>query len=217
MITILISGLVLGLGVGTSCMAFCAPVLVPHIVADHRGVRGGLFTSILFSLGRLAAYLVFALVLGTVGEALSDSIQSWLSSMMIMIGILLLTYGFSISYGHLLWPNLASRVCSYCSSHNSTFTLGVLMGLTPCIPLSVAMAYSLTLQNILLSLVFFAMFWLGSSIYMVGLGGVTGALGDSAATRATVGRVRRVGGIALAVVGFIFLLEGFNLLHFSTP
>ena len=197
-------------------MAFCAPVLVPHIVADHRGIRGGLLTSILFSLGRLTAYLVFALVLGMVGEALSVRIQSWLSPMVMGIGVLLLAYGFSMSYGHILWPNLTSRICSHFGSHNSTFTFGVLMGLTPCVPLSMAMAYSVTLQNIFLSAVFFIFFWLGSSIYIVGLGGVTGALGDFAGARITIERVRRVSGIALGSVGLIFLLEGFNLLRFST-
>jgi len=71
----------------------------PHIVADHRGVREGLFTSILFSLGRLVAYLVFDLVLGMVGEALLDHIHSWLSPTVMGIGFLLLAYGFSMSYG----------------------------------------------------------------------------------------------------------------------
>lgn len=216
MINILISGLLLGLGMGASCMAFCAPVLVPHIVADHRGVKSGLFTSVLFSLGRLVPYLVFALVLGTVGEFLSDRIQSWLSPMVMGMGVLLLAYGFSISYGNFLWPNLTSRVCSYCSSHNLTFTLGILMGLTPCIPLTMAMAYSLTLQKISLSVVFFISFWLGSSIYLIGLAGVTGAIGDFAAAWINVRRMRRISGIALAVVGLIFLLGGSNLLRFST-
>lgn len=215
MITILISGLLLGLGVGTSCLAFCAPVLVPHIVADHRGVKGGLFTSILFSLGRLVAYLGLALVLGFAGEALSDRIQSWLSPMTTGIGILLFAYGISVSYGHMLRPALTSRVCSYCGSQYSTLTLGVLMGLTPCIPLAMALAYSLTLQKIFLSVVFFISFWLGSSIYLISLGSITGAIGDFVAARIDVARLRRINGIALALVGIVFLLERFNLLHFS--
>lgn len=90
------------------------------------------------------------------------------------------------------------------------------MGLTPCLPLSMAMTYSLTLQKIILSVVFFIFFWLGSSIYMIGLGGVTGAIGDFAATRIRIGRVRRISGIALALVGLILLLEGFSLFRFST-
>ena len=213
MITVLISGLLLGLGVGTSCMAFCAPVLVPHVLVGHRGLREGLFTSILFSLGRLSAYLAFALVLGAVGEALSSRIQSWLSPTVIVVGVLLLAYGFSIAYGHILRPNMTSKVCGFCNSSHSTFTLGVLMGLTPCLPLSMAMAYSLTLQNMFLSLAFFTFFWLGSSLYMIGLGVIAGAMGDFATTQIEAGRVRRISGIALASVGLIFLLEGFRLVN----
>jgi len=88
------------------------------------------------------------------------------------------------------------------------------MGLTPCTPLTVAMAYSLTLQKTFLVLVFFIFFWLGSSILMVGLGGITGAAADLAVSRIEAIRVRRISGIALVSVGLIFLLEGFNLLGF---
>jgi len=184
-------------------------------VAGYRGARGGLFASILFSLGRMAAYLVFALVLGIVGESLLGRIQSWLSSLVMGMGVLLLAYGFSMSYGHILWPNLTSKICGYYNSHNSTFTLGVLMGLTPCMPLSMAVAYSLTLQDVSLSVVFFVFFWVGSSIHMVGLGGVTGAIGNFIAAWIEVSRIRRISDTALALVGFIFLLEGLNLLKVS--
>jgi len=212
MLTILMSGLLLGLGVGTSCMAFCTPVLVPHIVADHRGGKRGLFTSTIFSLGRLVAYLTYALALGVAGETLSGGIQSSASPMLIGMGALLIIYGVSISYGHYIWPNVTSRMCGHFSSHNSTFVLGVLMGLTPCLPLTMAMAYALTLRELPASIAFFTFFWLGSSTYTLALGGATGAIGQLAVARMQAGRIRRISGIALSVVGILFFSEGLKFL-----
>ena len=212
MLAIFMSGLLLGLGVGTSCMAFCTPVLVPHIMADHRGGKRGLFTSIVFSLGRLIAYLTYALSLGVAGETLSGGIQSSASPMLIGMGALLMIYGVSISYGHYIWPNVTSRICGHFSSHNSTFVLGVLMGLTPCVPLMMAMAYSLTLRGPLPSIAFFIFFWLGSSTYTIVLGAATGAIGAFAIARMQVERIRRISGIALAAAGLLFFSEGLKFL-----
>jgi len=217
MFTILMSGLLLGLGVGTSCMVFCTPVLVPHIVADHRGGKRGLFTSIVFSLGRLVAYLTYALALGVAGEILSNGIQSSASPMLIGMGALMIIYGVSISYGHHVWPSVASRICCHFRSHNSTIVLGMLMGLTPCLPLTMAMAYSLTLRDLLATIGFFIFFWLGSSTYTVALGGAAGAIGQLAVARIQVGRIRRISGIALSAAGILFFSEGVKFLSALSP
>lgn len=171
-----------------------------------------MFTSIVFSLGRLIAYLTYALSLGVAGETLSGGIQSSASPMLIGMGALLMIYGVSISYGHYIWPNVTSRICGHFSSHNSTFVLGVLMGLTPCVPLMMAMAYSLTLRGLLPSIAFFIFFWLGSSTYTIVLGAATGATGAFAIARMQVERIRRISGIALAAAGLLFFSEGLKLL-----
>ena len=217
MFTSLMSGLLLGFGVGTSCMVFCTPVLVPHIVADHRGGKPGLFASIVFSLGRLMAYVTYALALGVAGQTLSAGIQSSTSPMLIGMGALLIIYGGSLSYGHYLWPNVTARICGHFGSLNSTFVLGLLMGLTPCLPLMMAMAYSLTLRDLLATIAFFVFFWLGSSTYTVPLGGATGAIGQLAVARLQVGRIRRISGIALSTAGILFFSEGFKFLSALSP
>jgi cytochrome c biogenesis protein CcdA len=193
-------------------MLFCTPVLVPHIVADHRGGKRGLFTSIVFSLGRLIAYLAYALALGVAGEALSEGIRSSTSPVLIGMGALLIIYGVSISYGHYIWPNVTSRICAHFRSRNSTFVLGVLMGLTPCLPLTMAMAYSLTLPDLLATVAFFIFFWLGSSTYTVALGAASGAIGQLAVARMQIERIRRTSGIALFAAGVLFFSEGFNFI-----
>ena len=51
-------------------------------------------------------------------------------------------------------------------------------------------------------------FWLGSTAYVPVMGILAGALTHFAISRSNVERVRRISGIALAVVGFIFANQG---------
>ncbi|KPV63381.1 MAG: hypothetical protein AOA65_1389 [Candidatus Bathyarchaeota archaeon BA1] len=212
MLTLLISGFLLGLGVGTSCIAFCAPVLIPHIVADQRGAKKGFYASFLFNLGRLLAYLLYAIILGLLGQALAEHTYKWASLATMTLGALLLIYGFFISYGRYVRPKLTPKACSRFSSPNSTLIIGVLVGLSPCFPLIMAITYSATLGNIILSIIFFVFFWIGSSTYMWVLGGVAGAIGDLVAAHVRIERIRRICGIALMVVGLLFVSEGVSFL-----
>lgn len=165
-------------------------------------------------MGRLVAYLIYAIAVGLLGRTLAEYQYGWASPIMFILSIVLMIYGFSISFGHIVWPRLTAKICGEFTSNNSTFTLGLLAGLSPCIPLGIAIAYSLTLGSILLSIVFFVSFWMGTSVYTWVLGGITGALGDYAATHMRVARIRRVCGIALIVVGLLFLSESARFLIF---
>lgn len=193
-----------------SCIAFCAPVLIPHIVADQRGVKRGSYASFLFSLGRLLAYLLHAVILGLLGQALAEHAYKWASPIMITLGALLIVYGFFISYGRHMWPKLTPKACRQFGSHNSTFVIGVLVGLSPCFPLVMAIAYSATLGSVVLSIAFFVFFWVGSSMYMWILGGIAGAIGELAVIHARIERIRRICGIALVMVGLLFASEGIS-------
>jgi sulfite exporter TauE/SafE len=54
---IIISGLVMGFGASIGCMAGCVPLLLPFTAAaEQPSALKGLYASIAFSLGRLAAY-----------------------------------------------------------------------------------------------------------------------------------------------------------------
>ena len=82
------------------------------------------------------------------------------------------------------------------------------MGLRPCIPLIAALTYSATLSNIFDSLVFMGSFWLGSTAYVPILGILAGTLTHFAILHSNVDRIRRISGIALIVVGLIFVNQG---------
>jgi sulfite exporter TauE/SafE len=55
-------GFVLGLSSGTVCAAYCAPVLVPYLLGEGRGILQNFVALIQFLLGRLLGYLSLAFI-----------------------------------------------------------------------------------------------------------------------------------------------------------
>ena len=84
----------------------------------------------------------------------------------------------------------------------------MMLGLRPCIPLIAALTYSATLSTIFDSIVFMGSFWIGSTVYVPILGILAGTLTHFAILRSNVDRIRRISGIALIVVGIIFVNQG---------
>lgn len=60
----------LGLASGPACLASCGPVLAPWLVAERAGWRRTAFLLPVFLGGRLAGYLLFAVVAGLAGAAM---------------------------------------------------------------------------------------------------------------------------------------------------
>lgn len=201
-------GLTLGLGVGVSCAALCVPILAPHIAARYPSSTKGLYASILFSVGRFASYLMLGVSAGFFGGMILIN-QSLTSPIVFVLGCLLVFQGISAS----VKPDtkVGVEMCRYLGIDRSTVALGFLAGLRPCLPLITAVIYSATLANVAESNLFMISFWLGSSVYTFAIGIVTGALTGVAILHINRERIQRISGIALIVVGMVFLIEGATL------
>jgi len=178
--------------------------LAPHIAAEHPEAKKGLIASLYFSGGRLVSYLILGLLVGYFGKTLFNPLAAAL--VVTPLGVILMIYGFFISFGTQM--KYASLICCGFSKVKSTFVLGLILGLRPCLPLIAALTYSVTLSSVLGSLLFMASFWLGSTAYVPIMGILAGVLTHFAVSRSNLERVRRISGIALAVVGFIFANQG---------
>jgi hypothetical protein len=66
-------GFLLGLANGTSCLALCAPILIPFLLSEGNNVGQNLATLLKFLGGRFGGYLLFALLAWAVGGLLSDA------------------------------------------------------------------------------------------------------------------------------------------------
>lgn len=212
MYTIISVGLPLGLGLSVSCAAFCTPILVPYIATtEHPTIRRGLYSSVLFSLGRLISYLALGLLFGFV--LISVEINPAVTAIATLaLGCLVILHGLSAFGIFRMTTAIGLSVCKYVRANRSPVYLGIFTGLRPCVPLIAALTYSMTLSRVTEVLLFMISFWLGSSILIFLVGPISGGLAGAAARKVSIQRVRRISGVALVIVGLVFIAQGAGLI-----
>ena len=89
----MLQGFLLGLSTGATCLAYCAPVLVPYLLGEAKSIRQTAWTLSRFMLGRLLGYLVFAVIAWLTGSwlgLLTERRETLLGSVYILLAALLL-------------------------------------------------------------------------------------------------------------------------------
>jgi hypothetical protein len=178
--------LALGLASGPACLAACGPVLVPSLLAGQAGILLNLRTIAVFLCTRLLGYLLFALAAWEVGS---------LTSMLVKPHPYLIGMVYVLMAGVLAWYAWAARrnctgACSTSklvtigdagAGHESgearkglagVATLGLLTGLNFCPPFVVAGIRAAELGSLPGALLFFTVFFTGTSIWFVPIAGL---------------------------------------------
>jgi hypothetical protein len=176
--------LALGLASGPACLAACGPVLVPSLLAGQAGFLPNLRTIAVFLGARLLGYLLFALVAWQLGA---------LTSMLIKPHPQLIGLVYVLMAGVLAWYAYAvRRNCAGDCSTSKLVTiggtadesgsaqkgiagvamLGFLTGLNFCPPFVVAGIRAAELGSLSGALLFFAVFFAGTSVWFVPIAGL---------------------------------------------
>ena len=178
--------LVLGLASGPACLAACGPVLVPSLLAGQAGILLNLRTVAVFLGTRLFGYLLFALVAWEVGS---------LASLLVKPHPQLIGLVYVLMAGVLaLYAWAARRNCATACSTSKLVTigdseaahetgeakkglagaamLGFLTGLNFCPPFVVAGIRAAELGSLPGALLFFTVFFAGTSIWFVPFAGL---------------------------------------------
>ena len=197
-------GLFLGLANGTTCLAVCAPVLVPFLMHEGASIRQNLGTLLKFLGGRLGGYVLFGLL-------------AWAMGSLVVLGAgyqLLLTGVAYVGLAALLLLGvLRKRVprAAPCALEQARATfgrwpavlpagMGFLAAINICPPLLLAFTDAASTGTLLGSLLLFLTFFLGTSIYFIPLS-LLGAF-------RRVGDLRIVGQIAAVLVALYYLVLG---------
>ena len=188
-------GFLLGLASGTTCLAFCAPVLVPYLLDDGKNVWQNLLTLLQFLGGRLGGYALFGLSAWAAGSLLSSATGHFQSTMM---GIVYIGLASLLLLSTLRNRATATGPCALRSIQARlerwpallAVGMGFLAGLKVCPPLLLAFADAASMASLADSLVFFLAFFVGTSIYFVPLS-LVGAFRHVSALR-TIGRFAAV-------------------------
>jgi sulfite exporter TauE/SafE len=163
-----IQAALLGLSTGLYCATACFPMLISSLFSrQYAGWRGPALAVSQFLLGRLAAYLIVGAIAGLAGILLGrfHSLANVLVPLVYLVsGGLMATYGIVESFPH-------AKACAAMSRGFRTSTymlvLGFLTGLNLCPPFVLAFSAAADLGGVLKGILFFFVFFLSTSIYML--------------------------------------------------
>jgi sulfite exporter TauE/SafE len=206
---LLVQGFLLGLASGVSCLATCAPVLLPFLVGEGRPVRSNITAVLHFLGGRLAGYLIFAMIAWEAGQWLRASPRSGLifGAIYAVLAIVLAIYGFSSPAGACAAGGMRGRLAAVSSRWPSLLPafMGLLTGLSLCPPFLAALAGATGQATLASSLMFFLSFFIATSLYVAPFP-FAGLLGRSQAIRLTAR-------LAAGVMGIYYFYRGLIMIH----
>jgi len=192
---ILIQPFLLGLSVGIFCFTYCVPFIAPYVVAEDRKIRKNLGVILKFIFGRFGGYVIFGAIFGYLGEKISNSTVNLILIISLMaLSLLLIIYALGF-----LKPKWG-----FCSGKffrkKSPLLMGFLMGINICPPFLMSLAYVFTLHSAIKGIIYFIMFFMGTSLYILPLF-FLGFLGKMR-------EFRLIARISALIVGIVFLVYG---------
>jgi len=201
-------GFILGLANGTTCLAYCTPVLVPLLLSGGKKIpQNGLLVA-QFLGGRLVGYLLFGLLAWLAGRLLVD-VSAWKE---MLVGAATITLAILMA-GTALLNHRAPKADPSCNIASKDFreflrplgifipaALGFLTGLNLCPPFLLAFTGAAASGSLLQSMAFFAFFFLGTSLYFIPLP-FLGALRRHQA-------LQSIGKMASVLIALYYLVSG---------
>jgi sulfite exporter TauE/SafE len=160
----IISPLLLGLSTGVYCFVYCIPFIAPIMVSKERRTRENFYVIGKFVLGRLVGYLIFGAVAGYLGGRLAGvNFELFTLIALAALSLLLILHALGI------WQGSRSSCCGFINRHERgiPFFMGMLMGVNACPPFLLSLTYVLTLQSAVKGIVYFFMFFIGTTVYFV--------------------------------------------------
>ncbi|MCE5310854.1 MAG: sulfite exporter TauE/SafE family protein [Acidobacteriales bacterium] len=163
--------LALGVSSGPACLASCGPVLVPILTAERRTARGTGITLAGFLSGRLAGYLLFASAVYIAGHSLEVAPRARglvFGFADLAMAVLLAAYARELGRT----PKDACRgVCAAgrfrVLAGATPALLGLVSGISLCPPFLAAGVRATQGPGLVAALVFFACFFLGTSVWFL--------------------------------------------------
>ena len=211
----ILSGLALGFLGSLHCIGMCGPIALA-LPSQSKSKFSFYSGRILYNLGRVLTYSIMGLIVGLIGQKINlggyQQIVSITLGAVILIAVLLpasikkyfIRSKLIQSITKLLQSSIG--VLFRKGSQSSLFGIGVLNGFLPCGFVYVALAGAVALSNVEKSILFMALFGIGTIPAMFSASIVTNLLGQDFRTR-----IHRAIPVFASVLAVIFILRGLNL------
>jgi len=202
-------GFLLGLSNGLVCVAYCAPVLVPYMLGEGRGVSQNISLTAQFLSGRLLGYLVFGVIAWGINKTILEALgcrELIIGGAYIVLSVSLIIYSFfnvrtSCAAEHI---NRYFNKVKVLSPSLLPVIMGFATGLNFCPPFLLAVTNAAALDGLLQSLLFFFMFFLGTSLFFIPVPLIGMLRGFSA--------LNTIGKIAAGLIGIYYFYSGIFLI-----
>jgi sulfite exporter TauE/SafE len=200
---------ILGLSNGATCMTYCAPVLVPYLLGEGKGILRNSVLTAQFLSGRLIGYLSF----GVFAWGINRSIMQGVSKPDLIMGPAYIVFSLLlIFYGFFQTRAPCSTRCTKGLRHrlltiwpgSLPIIAGLVTGLSFCPPFLIAFTGAVEKTTVLQSMFFFFAFFLGTSIFFIPLP-FSGLFRRFSAFRV-------VGRMAAGLIGVYYLYSGIIML-----
>jgi sulfite exporter TauE/SafE len=195
----------LGLSSGATCITYCAPVLVPYLLGEGKGILRNSVLTAQFLSGRLVGYLLFAIFAWGINRSIMQGVNKpdlIMGPAYIVFSLLLIFYGFFKT------RTSCTTTCTK-GLHHKLMTIwpgslpliaGLVTGLSFCPPFLLAFTSAMQKTSLLQSMFFFFAFFLGTSIFFIPL--PFSGLFRGFAALGTIGRM------AAGLIGVYYLYSG---------
>lgn len=199
--SMILQPLLAGLSVGAFCLTHCFPFMGAFFGAEMRGLKKDFFVLLEFLAGRLAGYLCFGLLVGYLGGKFDPRwlrLATDLSFIALSLALFLYLLGLT-------------RKKNFCKTPpwlkgRSPALMGFFLGINLCPPFLLSVVYILKQQSALYGILYFALFFVSSSIYFLPF------LFVGLASRAQEFRLMaRLSGFLVSAIFFIYGI--YSLLH----
>jgi len=213
----LVSGLLGGFG---HCALMCGPLVaaVGLAAGQEQSARGAAGLHLLYNAGRITTYAVAGLALGALGTVMNAAGRAagLQQVVAVLAGALMISMGLGASglfpWARRLEGKLSGKLVGAARSllagrgAGRTYALGLVLGLLPCGLSWAAFVGAAATGSPVAGGLFALAFGLGTAPALLLVGSATGLL--SARLR---GRFHRAGGVAVALLGLLFLLRGLGV------
>lgn len=210
-----LSGLALGFFGSLHCIGMCGPIALA-LPSQSKSKFGFYSGRILYNLGRIITYSIMGLIIGLIGQKIN--LAGYQQIVSIVLGIVILTtvllpvsirnYFIKLRPIQVVTKILQSSIGMLFrkGSNSSLFAIGVLNGFLPCGFVYVALAGAVALGNVEKSILFMALFGLGTTPAMFSASVVTNLFGQNVRRK-----VYKAVPVFASVLAIIFILRGLNL------
>jgi sulfite exporter TauE/SafE len=192
-------GFVLGITTGHICLATCGPIYSSFLMQKNQTAFRYFTATLEISLGRFITYIIVGAIAGLLGQQISESYRAYFTVTAYIL--------FSV---YLLVSVFRSRKCdSGCALPKWNkfaewpIVLGIITGINICPSFLLAFSRSFVLSGPVSGMMFFAAFFVGTSIFLIPLSFV-GMLGKKKLFRS-------VARVAAVVVSIWFIFSAFKI------